>query len=187
VKLVVGLGNPGISYRHTRHNIGASVIEDLARRLKIRLRKEKGSYKIAKGILGHQQCALLRPLKFMNLSGGVVKIVVELYDILPARDLLVICDDLDLELGRLRMRYKGSSSGHRGLQSIIDSLQTNNFARLRLGIGRPCITTDASSQKRDRIVRYVLSRFSRQEQLKVKQIIQEAGDLSLQWLRGQKE
>lgn len=184
MKLIVGLGNPGDIYKGSRHNIGFSVVKAIAKSYKISLKKEKSTFSLsAKVKIGQQNVILAIPLTFMNLSGIAVSALLKKYRVdLPRPlykgedtlgkkgrgldNLLVICDDLDLELGRLKLRSSGSSAGHRGLNSIIDSLGTTGFARLRIGIGRPVKDLDTT--------KYVLSPFTRIEKEEVRQIINQA-------------
>jgi len=135
-KLIVGLGNPGKEYMHTPHNIGFAVIDELAARFALSLRRSfRFRARLANGRLDGVQATLAKPTAFMNLSGPVVAAIVRHKGFL-AGDLLVIADDANLPEGQLRIRAKGSSGGHKGLQSIITSLGHDNFARLRLGIGQ---------------------------------------------------
>ena len=134
MRLIVGLGNPGVLYADNRHNIGFKAVEKLAGK---KLRKSSGlNALMAKKDVGGQECVIVQPLTHMNASGNAVGPLVSHYGIAP-RDILVICDDMDLAFGRMRLRSSGSSGGHNGLKSIIAQLGTEDFARLRLGIGRP--------------------------------------------------
>lgn len=172
MKLIVGLGNPGRLYIDSRHNIGFSVIKSLAKIYKISLKK--GNFSLSgKAEIGGQNVILAMPLTFMNLSGTVVAGLLKKYRI-DLSNLLVVCDDLDLEFGRLKLRPSGSSGGHRGLKSIIDSVASHGFVRLRIGIGRPFQDIDASD--------YVLSHFSRKEKAQVRQIIEKAGECCQSWV-----
>ncbi|WP_124726312.1 aminoacyl-tRNA hydrolase [Staphylospora marina] len=136
MKLIVGLGNPGIRYARTRHNAGFWVIDELSRRWGIPVKKEKWKAEIGEGIVNGEKVILMKPMTYMNLSGEAVR---------PAKDwlkvdddnLLVIYDDLDLPPGRIRLRLSGSSGGHNGMKSIIACLGTDRFKRIRIGIGRP--------------------------------------------------
>jgi len=155
MKLIVGLGNPGLIYRNSRHNAGFRVVKALALKQKVVLKKDNHSSSlIAKTLIDAETVILAQPLTFMNLSGLAVKALVKKYD-LSLQDLLVVCDDLDLELGRIKIRPQGASGGQRGLQSIIEKLGCGDFARLRLGIGRPHAAADAAA--------YVLKGFTRSE------------------------
>ena len=163
MKLIVGLGNPGIIYAGSRHNIGFEVVKHKARAGRIVLKKEKGIKALSgRGKIGSSGIVLAMPLTFMNLSGEAVKLLLKRYK-LEVTDLLVVCDDLDLEFGRLKIRSQGSSAGHRGIRSIIDSLESDQFSRLRVGIGRP----KNDSDNRD----FVLSRFNRREKKDIPAII----------------
>lgn len=174
MKLIVGLGNPGRDYINSRHNVGFSVVGELAKANKFSFKKCAGSCSLsAKGRINGYSAALAMPLTFMNLSGVCVKPLLEKYKIEP-KDLLVICDDLDLELGRLKVRPCGSFGGHRGLKSIIDALGTQEFSRMRIGIGRPRRYVDAAD--------YVLSAFTSNEKKQIKEIIQKAVDCCHMWL-----
>ena len=134
--LIVGLGNPGQKYENTRHNVGFAIVDQL------NARWGGGTYaKKFKGALSNARYAdrkivLLKPQTYMNLSGEAAQPAAAFYKIDPAKDMLVISDDLDLPTGRLRMRSSGGSGGHNGLKSIVASLGTNQFPRLRVGIGR---------------------------------------------------
>jgi PTH1 family peptidyl-tRNA hydrolase len=175
MKLIVGLGNPGDIYRETRHNIGFSVVKALAKVCKIPLKRERGSFSLSgKGKLGSQNVIMAIPLSFMNLSGTAVAALLKKYKI-ASRDFLVVADDLDLEFGRLKIRPSGSSAGHRGLNSITGCLGTQEFARLRIGIGRPGAHIEASD--------YVLSQFNRREKAQLKQVIENACDCCRSWAR----
>lgn len=173
MKLIVGLGNPGILYGSSRHNIGFQVIKHLAKAKKFALKKEKGLKALsAKGKLEGRDTVLALPLTFMNLSGEALSPLLKKYKA-ELSDLLVVCDDLDLEFGQIKIRCGGSSAGHRGIQSIIDSLGNNEFSRLRVGIGRPG-NIDASE--------YVLGHFKRNEKTQLPEIINRAKECCLTWV-----
>lgn len=133
MKLVVGLGNPGRRYERTRHNVGFMVLDSLAKDLGIKFKENK-----ARKVIFSKTDAieLLKPQTFMNNSGVALPAIAQKHNVAPA-DILIISDDIDMELGKLRYREDGSSGGHRGLQSIIDHLGTDKFPRLKIGIGRP--------------------------------------------------
>ena len=136
MKLVIGLGNPGPQYEHTRHNVGFRVVDKLAKKLGWRWNEQRSRAMLASGMLGNEKVVLAKPLTYMNLSGQSVGELVRWYKISP-EDILVVYDELDLPLGTIRLRPKGSAGGHNGIESIIAHLHTNEFPRLRVGIGRP--------------------------------------------------
>ena len=174
MKLIVGLGNPGLIYAGSRHNIGYVVLKSLARSLKINFKRDRlVSSSVAQDKLIQQDVALALPQTYMNLSGIAVKALIKKFKV-DLKDLLVVCDDLDLELGKIKLRPQGSSGGQRGLESIIEHLGTQDFCRLRIGIGRPKRPQDAA--------KYVLSGFLRKEKETVKQIEVDAVSCCLSWL-----
>jgi len=174
VKLIVGLGNPGILYTNSRHNIGFSAVKLLAKQALAALKKDKQTFSLsAKFKIDNDHGILALPLTFMNLSGVAVSALVKKYKI-DSSDLLIVCDDLDLEFGRIRLRPWGSSAGHRGVRSIIDILGTDEFGRLRVGIGRPGDNKEASG--------YVLSQFNRKEKNKLGDILMAACDCCRMWV-----
>lgn len=173
MKLIVGLGNPGDFYADSRHNIGFSVIRALSKCLKAPLKRDKGTFSLS-GRAGYarQRLILAMPLTFMNLSGNAVAGLVKKYRI-DLNNLLVICDDLDLEFGRIKIRPRGSSGGQRGLASIIAALGSDKFARLRIGIGRPVKTKEACE--------YVLSPFTGREKKQLLQVLGRALECCENW------
>ena len=152
--LVVGLGNPGPAYSGNRHNIGHLCINRLARHLGVRMRSFR-LYAIGEGTTAGQQTVLCKPRTYVNRSGNAVAALLKQYNLQPSR-LLVICDDLNLPEGKLRLRPAGSHGGHNGLRSIISVLGQNDFPRLRIGIGRPVINGVPVTDP-DLIATYVLS------------------------------
>lgn len=163
--IVAGLGNPGKRYSRTRHNIGFMVVEEIARRYEIDF-KEKKKYRIRTGSIDGEKVLLIEPLLYMNNSGLAVKDVLDRFNI-PLEKLIVIHDDIDMELGKLRIRKKGSSGGHKGVESIIQNLSSKDFARLKIGIGRQEGVTPED---------YVLSRFRKNEIPLIKSTIERASD-----------
>jgi peptidyl-tRNA hydrolase, PTH1 family len=135
MKLIIGLGNPGAQYERTRHNVGFHVVDRLANQQQWHWDR-RGRAMIATGTLENEKVVLVKPLTYMNNSGEAVNELLHWYKLQPA-DILVVCDDLDLPVGQVRLRPKGSAGGHNGVGSIIHYLHTNEFARLRIGIGRP--------------------------------------------------
>ena len=174
VKLIVGLGNPGALYAGSRHNLGSSVIKALSRNYKIVLKNDRGVFALTGKVKIAGQAVLLAiPLTFMNLSGMAISALVKKYKI-NLDNLLVVCDDLDLELGRLKIKARGSPGGHRGLKSIINSLGSEGFSRLRVGIGSPAKNIDVSE--------YVLSPLRRKEKERAKEIIEKAIQCCRVWV-----
>ena len=136
IKLIVGLGNPGARYANSRHNIGFMIADRCARAHEFDFARKRFNAQIAEGSIGRQRILLAKPQTFMNLSGDAVGKLFAFYKIAP-HDLLVIYDDLDLPLGKMRLRSRGSAGGHHGMESIIARVGTSDFPRLRVGIGRP--------------------------------------------------
>jgi PTH1 family peptidyl-tRNA hydrolase len=168
MKLIVGLGNPGKSYAHNRHNAGFRCLNYFARLHSIRFDHRQCRARVGTGELGGEQLLLAKPRTFVNLSGTTVACLVRKHDI-PLSDLLVIYDDLDLPVGKIRLRQSGGSGGHKGMNSIISALGSEDFPRIRVGIGRPQVEEQPISE--DAIVNYVLSDFSRQEEAIIKPVI----------------
>lgn len=137
VVLIVGLGNPGPRYAKNRHNVGFQVVDRLATRAGVTFTNHPGKALACRVTLAGVPVVLAKPQTFMNLSGGSVAALVHWYHVDPLKNLLVVYDDLDLPLGKIRLRPAGGAGGHKGLSSIIEHLRTQNFARLRVGIGRP--------------------------------------------------
>ncbi|RMI09639.1 MAG: aminoacyl-tRNA hydrolase [Calditrichaeota bacterium] len=164
--VVVGLGNPGKAYEMTRHNVGFLVVEALAKRHHGSFSKGKGQYLQSRIQIDQAPVLLVKPTTFMNLSGVAVRQVLDYYHITDLSRLLLICDDFHLPFGTIRMRPSGSSGGQKGLLSVFDTLNTNQIARLRIGIGNGF--RDARS--------YVLSPFSREEQKHLPLILEWAAD-----------
>ena len=134
--LIFGLGNPGFEYENTRHNIGFQAIDALSDQWRIEISKIRFQSLTGNGVVRKQQVFLIKPQTFMNNSGNAVHSFLRFYKVEPSR-LLIILDDLDLPFGKIRIRNNGGSAGHKGMQSIISRIGTNDFARLRIGIGRP--------------------------------------------------
>jgi peptidyl-tRNA hydrolase, PTH1 family len=164
-KLIVGLGNPGGEYNGTRHNVGFVTIDVLAKRLHIQVKSRRGKAIIGEGEIAGQPVILAKPYTFMNLSGQAVADLARRYRLSPA-DIIVVCDDVNLPLGKLRIRASGSAGGHNGLKSIIQSLNSNEFPRVRIGIGSP----------RGEMIDHVLSKFHRNEQPAIEDGVLRAAD-----------
>lgn len=136
MKLLVGLGNPGEKYIHTRHNVGFDVVDIISQKLNININKQKHKSLIGEGYINGQKIILAKPQTFMNLSGEAVCQLMNWYKI-EEENLVVIYDDIDLEMGKIRLKDKGSAGTHNGMRNIINILDSSNFARLRVGVGRP--------------------------------------------------
>jgi peptidyl-tRNA hydrolase, PTH1 family len=134
VKLIVGLGNPGIEYQFTPHNIGFLAVDRLAEQCGVMIENRHCKALTARSRIGKQEILLAKPETYMNLSGMSVLELVRKYEVEPEKDLIVIYDELDLPLGMIRVRPRGSSAGHNGMQSIINALQTEEIARIRIGV-----------------------------------------------------
>jgi PTH1 family peptidyl-tRNA hydrolase len=179
-QLIVGLGNPEPKYDRTRHNIGFNAVDALAQSWQISLSENRKF----QGIFGEgnrprgQKIRLLKPLTYMNLSGQSIRAVADWYKI-PAESVLVVYDDMDLPIGKIRMRLSGSAGGHNGMKSAIAHLGTDKFPRLRIGIGKP---QNEDSKKEKDTISFVLGKFSSEEtQLleNVLKLVREAVELSL--------
>jgi PTH1 family peptidyl-tRNA hydrolase len=161
MKLIVGLGNPGFLYARNRHNIGFMCVSHLARRQKIAYDRKQGHARTGIGNISGHQVVLARPQTYMNASGESVSALMKKLNVAPA-DLIVIHDDLDLPVGKIRLRLGGSSGGHKGIDSIIARIGTQDFYRVRVGIGRP--ENDGKAvDKESTIIDYVLRDFNREE------------------------
>jgi len=172
MKMIVGLGNPGDEYADTRHNTGFKVIDSLAETVGIKVKKRKFGARFELGEFAGKKLILLKPWQFMNRSGQAVATAAGFYKI-NIRDLMVVTDDMDLEPGRIRLRYKGSAGGHNGLADIIQKLGTNEFARCRVGIGR-CAEVDT--------VGYVLDKPQEDEKPLLTAAIEQARNAVLCWI-----
>ena len=171
--MIVGLGNPGFCYRNTRHNIGFKVLETFAKKHGIRVGKKGYHGRYGIGRVAGREIMLLEPLTYMNLSGDAVEAVCSSRSVHP-KEIIVIVDDINLPFGTLRVRSKGSAGGHNGLKSIIGKIGPE-FDRLRVGIGRDGIPEDRAG--------YVLSSFSGEERLIVKEMIPKAVECVEIWIK----
>ena len=172
--LIVGLGNPGREYQWTRHNLGFLVLEKLSETFGSKFKKSSLTNGVEALVKSHDRHVyLFMPQTYMNLSGTAVQRVLEKREI-DLKNLLVVCDDVSIPFGTKRLRSKGSSGGHNGLKSIIHHLKSDQFARLRLGVGQPG----------GNMADYVLDEFSRTEKKQLPQFIDEAKESCLIWLEG---
>jgi PTH1 family peptidyl-tRNA hydrolase len=170
MKLIVGLGNPGRGFARHRHNVGFRCVNAFARRHRLAFSRNQSRARIARGVVVGEEVVLARPQTFMNRSGLAVAGLVKAFGISP-QDLLVVYDDLDLVLGNVRLRPGGSAGGHHGMESVIAALGTQDFPRLRVGIGRP----STPGGRRD-VVSYVLDEFSPEEDREVERAVATAVD-----------
>lgn len=172
-RMLVGLGNPGERYDETRHNLGFQVIAELAKRYRVELRQEECRSLFAV----HGQLFLVQPQTFMNRSGHAVRCLRERHGLEPG-DFLIIYDEIHLPLGKLRLRPHGSPAGHRGLESVLESLGTDQVPRLRLGIAR-----QEEPRPGDELVEHVLSPFATEERETVAEMILRAANACEAWVR----
>jgi len=170
MKLIVGLGNPGQVYARNRHNIGFMCLSHFAKTHSIRFDKKQGQARTGVGEVAVNKLVLGRPQTGMNLSGQSVNRLVKRFDV-NLNDLLIIHDDLDLPLGKIRISRGSSSGGHKGIESIIRQLGSADFVRIRVGIGRPDVREGSDKDKEAEIIRYVLSDFTPDEKKTINQVI----------------
>ena len=170
MKLIVGLGNPGRGYANNRHNIGFVCLNHFAKMQGIRFDKKQGRARIGLGEVAGSKVVVARPQTYMNLSGQSVSLLVKKFTVSP-NDLIVIHDDLDLSLGKIRIRQDGSSGGHKGIGSIITELGSPNFTRIRVGIGRPVKNEGITEFSEADIIAYVLSDFTPDEKQAITQVM----------------
>ena len=175
--LIVGLGNPGQKYEHTRHNMGFLTVDLLAEQLNVKLNKVKfkSAYNIVR--FGGQKCLVMKPQTYMNLSGESIRSVIDYYKVDPEKELIVIYDDISLEVGQLRIRRKGSAGGHNGIKNIIAMTGTQNFMRIKVGVGEKPKGWDLAD--------YVLGHFSTEDRAKVEEAIGHAMDAAVLMMQGE--
>ncbi len=173
MKVIVGLGNPGREYHNTRHNIGFMVLEEMARRFTVEKQTDRFDAIIGEIRIQGEKVLLVKPLTFMNLSGRAVQPLMHWYKA-DLKDLIVVYDDMDLKDAVLRIRAKGSAGGHNGMKSIIERLGSQEFARMRIGIGRP---------EHHDTVNWVLGHFSGDEKKQIDTAISKAADALETWVR----
>ncbi len=172
--IIAGLGNPEQKYDHTRHNVGFSVIDVLAQKYGIEMTGHDFKALTGKGRINGQQVLLMKPLTYMNLSGEAIWPAAAFYKIDPATELVVISDDIDLSVGEIRVRAKGSAGGHNGLKNIIAQLGTEQFPRVRVGVGGKPEGGD--------LVAHVLGKFSKDEEKILEQVREAAADAAVKVL-----
>ncbi len=176
MKCIIGLGNPGLRYKHTRHNVGFEVVKELAKRHRIKLKKKRFHCLAAEGLIARRKVILALPVEYMNLSGlAADELIKSSKSKLSIRDILVVCDDVNLRIGSLRMRASGGSGGHKGVKSIIEKLDSQDFARLRVGVG--------AEETRKNLTNFVLGTFLKKEKPIIKETIEEAADACECWLK----
>jgi PTH1 family peptidyl-tRNA hydrolase len=171
-KLIVGLGNPGIEYARNRHNVGFLVLDRFAESHSITFSRRRFNARLAEGVIEGRRVLLAKPQTYMNLSGSAVGKLVSFHQI-PIHDIIVVYDDLDLPLGRMRLRARGGAGGHHGMESIVAALGHADFARLRIGIGRPASRED---------VDHVLGNFNDEERSIVEETVTRAVEALDIWL-----
>jgi len=171
VKIVVGLGNPGRGYEKTPHNVGFAVIDELARQLSSSMRTSfRFRARLGRAIVKGQDLLLVKPQTYMNRSGTTTAAILRYRKVLPS-DMIVVLDDADLDFGRIRIRAKGSSGGHKGLESVIQGIGSEEFARVRIGVGRGSGGTG--------LVEHVLDPFSEEEKRQMKEVTKKAAAVVL--------
>lgn len=173
MKIIVGLGNPGEEYANTRHNLGFMAIDKLAEALDIDVSKEKLGGLIGTGKYNKEKIVLVKPLTYMNLSGNCVSKVLKFYKA-TEEDLVVIYDDIDIEVGKIRVRPNGSAGTHNGMRDIVEKLSTSEFARIRIGSGKPLKGQDLAN--------YVLGKFKKDELKKIDEATTYASEAALEIL-----
>jgi PTH1 family peptidyl-tRNA hydrolase len=176
-RLILGLGNPGDEYRATRHNLGFRVVEELARRWRAPLDRMECNARVAPAAAGALDVLLVQPQTYMNRSGFAARCLVELHGVAPDA-VLVVYDEVNLPFGRLRLRRSGSPAGHRGIESILENLRTDQVPRLRLGIA-----ADGGPVAAEALVGFVLSPFSAAEEEALAPVVERAADACETWVR----
>lgn len=169
MKAIIGLGNPGPKYGRTRHNVGFWAIDALAEKFHTSVTRSKFQSLVGDARIGEEPVLLVKPQTFMNLSGAAVADVVNFYKLNAATDIFVIYDDMDFQPGQLKLRARGSAGGHNGIKSIIASLGTEAFCRVRIGIGRPLP---------EAVLGHVLGTFSKEDQARVEKAVAAAAEAS---------
>lgn len=174
--IIAGLGNPTKKYEHTRHNVGFDVMDRIAGKYNIEMNQKKHKAVCGSGYMEGQKVLLMKPQTFMNLSGTSVREAVEFYKLDPAKSLIVIYDDVNLDPGGLRIREKGSAGGHNGIKDLIANLGTQEFARIRVGVGEKPEGYDLAD--------FVLGHFGKQERELVDEAIENAAEAAAEIVSG---
>ena len=174
--IVAGLGNPGLEYEHTRHNAGFLAVEELAKQCGAKLDQMKFKSDCGEAMLGEVRCLLMKPTTYMNLSGDAIAAAANFYKI-PPEQVLVIYDDISLPPGKLRLRRKGSAGGHNGIKSIIAQLGTEEFPRIRVGVG-------AKPNPQYDLADWVLSKFSEEDMTALQPALEHAADAAVKIVGG---
>lgn len=174
MKCIVGLGNPGRTYSKTRHNVGFMVVDEVAKRNKVALQKKKFHAHYTEILGPDERIILLEPQTYMNLSGESIRPLMDYYNLDP-KDILVIYDDLDLPVGKVRLRQTGGHGGHNGIRSTIDQLGTKEFNRIRIGIDRPAPNLTVTD--------HVLGKFDKEQLPTIEESVKRAADACESWMK----
>ncbi|MFD2727908.1 aminoacyl-tRNA hydrolase [Enterococcus camelliae] len=174
MKMIVGLGNPGKKYEQTKHNIGFAVVDQLAKKQQVTFKKNPFEAEVADFFVNGEKILLVKPQTFMNESGRAVGPLMTYYGIYP-EELLVVYDDLDLQIGKIRLRQKGSAGGHNGIKSIIAHLNSQVFNRIKVGIGRP--------KWNQTVVQHVLNPFDKEDSKFIQEAIDQAVEATTEWIQ----
>ena len=174
--IIAGLGNPGKEYENTRHNVGFMTVDALADRYGISISEKKHKALVGKGVIEGQKVLLIKPQTYMNLSGESLRDALDYYHVDPESELIVISDDISLDPGQIRIRKKGSAGGHNGLKNIIQHLGTENFPRIKMGVGEKPKEMDLKD--------FVLGHFRGEDKIKVNEAVDNAGKALLLMLDG---
>lgn len=170
MKMIVGLGNPGAKYQETKHNIGFITVDELAYRYNVQFQKTQFEAEIAEFFIGTEKIMLVKPVTFMNESGRSIGPLMHYYGI-EEKDVLVIYDDMDLAVGKIRLREKGSAGGHNGIKSLISHIGTNVFPRIKIGIGRPEVG--------ETVISHVLGKFPKSQHADVLTAVKSASEATV--------
>jgi PTH1 family peptidyl-tRNA hydrolase len=177
LKVILGLGNPGDDYEHTRHNVGWWLIDHLADVWRFDGWRKDGTARVASGVVGPHRVRLVKPQTYMNLSGATLRPYLRRESWSPADDLLVVVDDVAIPVGTYRLRASGSAGGHNGLKSIEGALRSQEYPRLRIGVGPP-----AGRERRGDLANYVLSPFGKGESKEVRELMPRLTEATETWL-----